>query len=76
MACVKILDCTLRDGSYIVEGNFGGKAISGIIKRLQDAKIDIIECGWLKNPEYKNGSTYYHVPSDIEQYLMAEKIQI
>ena len=73
MACVKILDCTLRDGSYIVEGNFGGKAISGIIKRLQDAKIDIIECGWLKNPEYKNGSTYYHVPSDIEQYLMAEK---
>lgn len=73
MACVEILDCTLRDGSYIVEGDFGKNAISGIIKRLQDAKVDIIECGWLKDSEYKNGSTYYHVPSDIEQYLITEK---
>lgn len=70
---IQLLDCTLRDGSYIVDGNFGAKAISGIVKRLQDAKVDIIECGWLKNTEYKIGSAYYHVPDDFKQYLTFPK---
>ena len=30
---ISILDCTLRDGAYIVEANFGSIAISGIIKK-------------------------------------------
>ena len=39
---IKVLDCTLRDGAYIVESKFGIPAIKGIIKKLQDAKIDKI----------------------------------
>ena len=66
---IQLLDCTLRDGAYITNGDFGVPAIVGLIKKLSDAKIDIIECGWLKNPEYVTGSSYYHVPSDLEQYL-------
>jgi len=45
---IEILDCTLRDGAYICDSNFGVPAIKGIIKKCQDAGIDIIECGWLK----------------------------
>ena len=66
---IELLDCTLRDGAYIVESRFGTPAIKGIIKKMQDANIDIIECGWLKNDEHVEGSTFYHVPKDLEQYL-------
>lgn len=66
---IKLLDCTLRDGAYIVDGNFGVPAIKGIIKKMQDANVDIIECGWLKNEEHKIGTSFYHVPKDLEQYL-------
>ena len=61
-ANIQILDCTLRDGAYIVDSNFGTPAIKGIIKKMQDARIDIIECGWLKNTPHKTGTSFYHVP--------------
>jgi 4-hydroxy 2-oxovalerate aldolase len=67
---IEILDCTLRDGSYINDSHFGTPAIKGIIKKLQDAHIDIIECGWLKDKTHEEGSAYYHIPSDIEPYLI------
>lgn len=66
---IQLLDCTLRDGAYIVNGDFGVPAMKGIIKKMQDANVDIIECGWLKDAPYKQGSTYFHVPSDLEAYL-------
>lgn len=70
MGRIELLDCTLRDGAYIVESNFGTPAIRGITRYMQDAGVDIVECGWLKNNEHKPGTTFYHVPSDLEQYLI------
>ena len=70
---IQLLDCTLRDGAYINGSAFGVPAIKGIIKNLQDAGADIIECGWLKDDPHKEGSSYYHVPSDIEPYLIERK---
>lgn len=67
---VELLDCTLRDGAYIVDSKFGTPAIKGIIKKMQDANVDIIECGWLKNTLHEEGTSFYHVPSDLEQYLL------
>lgn len=67
---IQVLDCTLRDGAYIVESKFGVAAIRGIIYKMQEANIDIIECGWLKDKPCEAGSTYYHVPSDLEPYLV------
>ncbi len=67
---VKLLDCTLRDGAYIVNSNFGENAIRGIIKKLQDANVEIIECGWLKDSPHVKGSSFYHVPQDLKQYLI------
>lgn len=69
MGKIELLDCTLRDGAYIVEGNFGAPAIKGIIRKSQEANINIIECGWLKDKKYVEGTTYYHVPGDLTQYL-------
>lgn len=66
---IQLLDCTLRDGSYINGSDFGSGAIKGIIGKLSAAKVDIVECGWLKDAEYTPGSAYYHVPSDMREYL-------
>lgn len=66
---IQLLDCTLRDGAYIVNAEFGTPAIKGIIKKMQDANVEIVECGWLKDAEHKVGTTFYHQPSDILPYL-------
>ncbi len=73
MRKIQLLDCTLRDGAYIVNAEFGTPAIKGIIKRLQEANVDIIECGWLKNTPHKEGTSFYHVPSDLDAYLINKK---
>lgn len=67
---IELLDCTLRDGAYITESHFGAPAIQGIIKNMQDAGIELIECGWLKDKEHIYGTSFYHVPADLEQYLL------
>ena len=45
---VRLLDCTLRDGGYVNNWNFGSKNIENIIASLVSAGIDFIECGFLK----------------------------
>lgn len=70
MGNFKLLDCTLRDGAYIVNSMFGDVSIKGIIDKLNKANIDIIECGWLKNDEHKKDSSFYHVISDINDYII------
>lgn len=66
---IQLLDCTLRDGAYIVDSHFGAASIRGIIGRMRDANIDIIELGWLKDSAYTEGTTFYHQPSDVMPYL-------
>lgn len=47
MKSIKLLDCTLRDGGYVNDWNFGHSAITGIYKRLDEAGVDYIEVGFL-----------------------------
>ena len=55
---INLLDCTLRDGAYIVNSKFGNGAIKGIIKKLQEANVDMIECGWLKDTPHETGRSF------------------
>lgn len=67
MKNVKVLDCTLRDGGRIINCAFPDKEIKEISDRLADAKIDIIEVGFLRdwrNVDYKGDSTFF---TDVEQ---------
>ena len=73
MAKVLLLDCTLRDGAYINNSEFGEPALKGIIKHLQDAHVEIIECGWLKDSPHKDGSSYFHLPQDAETCILEKK---
>lgn len=69
MSEIKLLDCTLRDGGYINDWEFGHNNIISIIDRLEQAKVDIIEIGFLDDRR----------PFDINRTIMpdtasAEKI--
>lgn len=72
---VELLDCTLRDGAYIVNAQFGIPALKGIIKKMQDANVDIIECGWLKDNPHEKGSSFFHTPDDLKLYLYEKSVQ-
>ena len=49
MSVRKVLDCTLRDGGYCNDWNFGSDNIKKITAGLCEANVDIIECGFLTN---------------------------
>jgi 4-hydroxy 2-oxovalerate aldolase len=69
MKNIKVLDCTLRDGGFVIDMNFGHHVIIGIIEKLHQANIDFIECGFLKDVEYKDGITLFQRVEQISQFL-------
>ena len=76
MKNVKILDCTLRDGGRIINCEFPDSQIKDITIRLSDAKIDIIEVGFLRDKrktEYKKNSTFFTDVDQIEPFLGRKK---
>lgn len=69
MKNIRVLDCTLRDGGRVIEGDcaFLNEEIRDISKRLANAKIDIIEVGFLRdwhNVKYTGNSTMF---TDVDQ---------
>ena len=44
---IKLLDCTLRDGGYLNDWEFGNSNIVNIFERLVSAEMDIIETGFI-----------------------------
>lgn len=47
MRNVYLLDCTLRDGGYLNDWEFGQNSISSIFARLVSSNVDVIEVGFL-----------------------------
>ena len=47
MKDVQLLDCTLRDGGYINDWEFGNNTLVSVFERLVDSKVDVIEVGFL-----------------------------
>lgn len=67
MKNVRVLDCTLRDGGRIINCAFPNQEITEMSKRLADAKIDIIEIGFLRDwreVDYTGNSTFF---TDVDQ---------
>lgn len=53
---LKLLDCTLRDGGFVNDWNFGHDNIVNIFERLITAGVDSLEIGFLdeRRPFNKN----------------------
>lgn len=69
----KILDCTLRDGAYLVDKQFGDDVIRGIITGLIKAKIDIIEIGFLQDEGFGEGKTVFRNAEHAKRFLPLDK---
>ena len=67
MKNIRILDCTLRDGGRIIDCAFPDQEIKELAGKLANAKIDIVEIGFLRDcrfVNYKGNSTFF---TDVEQ---------
>ena len=70
---IRLLDCTLRDGGHLVNGKFGETTIKTVIKRLVEAKVDIIEVGFLWGEEKTTDDARYHTIKDVKRILPKER---
>ena len=66
---IRILDCTLRDGGYINNFNFGKRAIASIISKLAESNIDMIECGFLSDKEYDENKTVFSSLDQVKNII-------
>lgn len=76
MKNVRILDCTLRDGGRIINCAFPDRETKEISNRLADAKIDIIEVGFLRDwrkVNYQGNSTFFTDVDQIRPFVNREK---
>lgn len=62
MGQVRLLDCTLRDGGYVNDWEFGYNNLISIFERLVDAGVDMIEIGFLDDRR----------PFDINRSIMPD----
>lgn len=73
MKNIALLDCTLRDGGYLVDKTFGESVIHSVTQGLAAAGLEIIEIGFLQDEGAGEGKTVYRSASDAEQYIPREK---
>jgi 4-hydroxy 2-oxovalerate aldolase len=67
---VHVLDCTLRDGGYCNQWNFGFNNIKRITSGLVEAEIEIIECGFLtKKIAYNPEVTKFNTVEQLAQII-------
>lgn len=71
----KILDCTLRDGGYIINWHFGKSNITEILNNLELAGIDYIEAGFLKelNETADDNTTFWSSPDDLARITKKDR---
>lgn len=73
MGKIKLLDCTLRDGGYINNWNFGRKNIKNICNSLAEARIDVVEVGFLTNKAHSEEDALYCSCEEIAQTANIDK---
>ena len=73
MGAAKLLDCTLRDGAYLVDKKFGDPAIAGIIDGLMKARVDYIEIGFLQDEGFGDGKTVFKNAADSKRFIPEDK---
>ncbi len=69
MNTVKLLDCTLRDGGYINDWNFGKNVIHKIKTELATSGIEIIELGFLRDEIRDENRAVFNNIEDVKSLI-------
>ncbi len=72
---INVLDCTLRDGGYLNDWEFGQNSILSIFRKLVKANLEAIEVGFLddRRPYDKNRAIYPNTESICDFYKNESK---
>lgn len=74
MNSLHVLDCTLRDGGYCNQWQFGFDNAKKITSGLIEAGIDVIECGFLTNNiTYDPNVTKFNTVQQISEIIPEER---
>lgn len=76
MGRISLLDCTLRDGGYINDWRFGEDAIPDMIESLEQANVDILEIGFLRNEPYQKDRTVFNSMEQVKQLISHKRCGI
>ena len=66
---VEVLDCTLRDGGYVNNWDFGKTAMGEVLRKLEAAGVEIIECGFLTQRPRGEDCALFASPEEIRPLL-------
>lgn len=69
MSKIKVLDCTLRDGGYINNWDFGLEKAKSIVKLLNKSNVDYIELGFLTKELSNKDMTLFNDFEDIKNII-------
>lgn len=71
---VHVLDCTLRDGGYCNDWEFGFDNSKKILLGLVEANVEIIECGFITNKvEYNPNNTRFNSVEEVARVIPENK---
>ena len=68
MRHIYLLDCTLRDGGYVNNWEFGKECIQKFPIELCEANIDILELGFIRNEAVNHDRTVFTSADDLGRF--------
>lgn len=74
MGDIKILDCTLRDGGYVNNWNFGEAVIYDIVKKMLATGVEFIETGFIRNENFHPDRAVFSDLSLLDNFFEKRKI--
>lgn len=69
MGRVTLLDCTLRDGGYVNDWQFGEEAIKGTANKIAKTGVEFFEIGFIKNEPFSKGRAVFPDIESISQFI-------
>lgn len=67
------MDCTLRDGGYINNWNFGCNVIHNMLEKFDEASIDFVELGFLTSQQHTREQSLFSSYDEIKSILPSQK---
>lgn len=73
MGKVELLDCTLRDGGYINNWEFGDETIRNVSEKINQSGVEILELGFLRDEETNSNRAVWNDLNDVKKYIPADR---
>ncbi len=73
MGSVRLLDCTLRDGGYVNNWNFGKDAILEFVSLINDTNVEIVEVGFIRDVPYNENISVFSSMDQVKKVIGVKK---